>query len=97
MSRHLPRHERAAERAADLDKIANIILTTGGDDPTVEAGGYAQPGEEMVLRCMPVTTRGVGSVIPGTSPLNALIAKENKLERHGQRLIPRRRHPTVLP
>lgn len=97
--RIVPRHILAEQRAADLEKIANIILTTGGDDTKqpITAGGYALPGEEMTLRCTPITTRGVGSVIPDTDPLQALIAKERKLERQGQRLIPKRRPPTVLP
>ena len=96
----VPRHIRAQQRADDLEKIANIILATAGnEDPTnlIVAGGHTLPGEQMTLRCTPITTHGVGSVIPGTDPLQTLIAKENKLERRGQRLIPRRRHPMVLP
>ena len=94
-----PRWMVIEQKARDLEKIADIILTTGGEDTNspVEAGGFALPGEEMTLRCIPVTTRGVGSVIPDTDPLQTLIAKENMLERRGQRLIPRRRHPTLLP
>lgn len=92
-----PRHIIAQQRADDLAMIADIILTTGGDIEATDVYDSYAHGDKMTLRCIPVCSQGVPAVMPATQPLQALLAKETKLERQGRRLIPRRRPHTVLP
>lgn len=86
VTQRLPRHQRFAEHARDLDKIARILLETDAEIAP-EANGKvlrrsADGHRKDRMRGIPIVGRsGYGGAIPGTDPLRALIAKENRRRR----------------
>jgi hypothetical protein len=75
----LPRSHVRQERAAFEHELAKILFETGAElpknaKPVNGAGG----GEPARLRGSPAIGRNVSGAIPGTDPLNALLAKERK-------------------
>lgn len=80
-----PRHERAEQRARDLEKVIRIIdntPTTTTTTTTAKQIGYRSgEGDRQRMRAIPVIAEAVGGTIPGTDPLDALIAKEAAAER----------------
>lgn len=83
----LPRYRRHEEREADLERIANIILTTG-DRPTKPKKGAPKPvgfrsaeDDLQRMRAIPVIAEGVGGTIPGTNPLAETLRREHDRER----------------
>lgn len=87
MSQVLRRYQRYAERAADMAKVINIV-ETGVAEPKQSKGakryrGRSAEGDEQRLRYIPVCTYGVTAVIPGTQPLDAVIANEARAIRRG--------------
>lgn len=84
----IPRHIRAAQRAADIAKIENIISSTGDREPTQkrqakQTGYRSGEGDRQRLRAIPVITEAIGGTIPGTDPLQHVIDEEERLERQG--------------
>lgn len=79
-----PRHERAEQRARDLEKVIRIIDNTPTTTITTTAkqiGYRSGEGDRQRMRAIPVIAEAVGGTIPGTDPLNALIEKEAAAER----------------
>lgn len=77
-----PRHERHAQRQADIAKVVDIIETTG--ERHIEAGNSTTrnlQGDRRVLRMIPVCAYGVGGTQPGTEPLAALLETERRSQR----------------
>ncbi len=85
MPQRLPRFDSAQEAAEWRDKLARILLEAKVDDEEVVANPRAAGGDPARLRGLPAIGRSVAGAIPGSDPLRALIAKEN---RNGRR----RRH-----
>ena len=75
----VPAHQLHQEQARIL---AEALLDMNPDDPEL-AKRYAATaaGDSRRLRGIPALARGVGSAIPGTNPLQALIAKETRTSR----------------
>ncbi len=80
MSQPLPRYdtERTDRRSTirrpslPLERIVN-----DAEDRTITTVARATlAGDERRLRGIPVTGRGIGSTVPGTDPLAALLQKE---------------------
>jgi hypothetical protein len=65
--------------AAQARILADALRDQDPDDPDLEKR-YATTlaGDERKLRGIPVLARGCGSAIPGTQPLQALMAKQPK-------------------
>lgn len=87
MSRALPRYQRHAERAKDIARIVNIVETGVPEPKQLKgaklSGGRSAEGDQLRLRYIPVCTYGVTAVIPGTQPLQAVIASEARAIRRG--------------
>ncbi len=87
MHQRLPRFDSAQAEAAWRNKLARILLEAGEDDspkgakPGSDVGG----GDPARLRGLPAIGRNVAGAIPGTDPLRALIAKENRNGRRRHR------------
>lgn len=64
-------------RQAQAAVLANILLEINPDS-TEDQHRYipTAAGDHQRLRGIPALARGVGSTMPGTNPLAALIAKE---------------------
>ena len=62
--------------------LAEIVLDTNPDEPTPTRNkmiGYrSAAGDQQRLRLIPAIARGVAGAIPGTNPLQALLAKERR-------------------
>ena len=59
--------------------LAEIVLDTNPDEPVKNRAiiGYrSAAGDQQRLRLIPAIARGVAGAIPGTNPLQALLAKE---------------------
>ncbi len=83
-----PRHELAAQKARDLEKVRAIVETTG-ERPVVNAGTRSMrntAGDARVLRMIPVCAEGVGGTIPDTNPLQCYIDEEARRERRSSRI-----------
>lgn len=88
--RILPRHVVYEQRLADLAKVVHIIETVGGagTNNSVRAGTQRYrntAADARVLRMIPVVAEGVGGRVPGTNPLDELIAAESRNSRHSVR------------
>lgn len=64
--------------AAAALQLARIELETAEEPPVDSRGRH--PGDARRLRGIPILAKGVGSAIPGTDPLSALLAKAERLE-----------------
>lgn len=73
--RALRHHELQAQLEQQLHQIARETDTTPITNTTATAAG-----DSRKLRGIPALAHGVGSTIPGTDPLRALLAKERKAE-----------------
>ncbi len=73
-------HELLTHQAHQL---AQILLEINPDEPAPQERKYraTAAGDERRLRGIPALARGVGSAIPGTNPLQALIAKQGRISR----------------
>ncbi len=85
MPQRLPRFDSAQEAAEWRDKLARILLEAKVDDEEVVANPRAAGGDPARLRGLPAIGRNVAGAIPGSDPLRALIAKENRNGRRRQR------------
>ncbi len=65
-------------RQTQANILATIIRDINPNAPEIQERRYraTAAGDERRLRGIPALARGVGSAIPGTNPLQALIAKE---------------------
>lgn len=85
--RIINRHERHAQRQADIAKIVAIVETVAGEiHPAATTRSRNLEGDSRVLRMIPVTARGVTGTVPGTEPLAAAITHEALAVRHHHRL-----------
>ena len=83
MAQILPRFFLAQEQIEAEQKLARIILETGGLPDEVDD---SKPSSRLTMgadghdwrrrRGLPMIGKGVSGAMPGTSPLGALIAKE---------------------
>jgi hypothetical protein len=79
VSQPLPRFQRHQQHAEDLRKVAKIVFETGGPAAaSAKTISRVAHGDADRLRGLPAIGRGVRSVSPGTDPLAALIAKQNR-------------------
>lgn len=85
----LPRFYLAQQQIEDERKLARIILETGG---LPDEAGDAKPSSRPTRgadghdwrrrRGTPIIGKGVSGAMPGTNPLDALIAKERRGQLH---------------
>lgn len=80
-----PRHERHAQREADIAKVCQIIDTVGGDATSFELKAQTRlirntAADARVLRMIPVVAEGVSGTAPGTDPLAETIERERVRE-----------------
>jgi len=83
----LPRFDSAREEAAWRNKLARILLEAGEPEAPhgVKTGSDVGGGDPARLRGLPAIGRNVAGAIPGTDPLRALIAKEDRNGRRRRR------------
>lgn len=78
----LPRFRAHQQKVADARKLSRIIEETGGETaPAKASAGATSGGDWQRMRGFPIIGRGVGGTVPGTDPLAALIAKEQRQRR----------------
>ena len=81
-ARRLPRYlDLHAERVAFERKLARILLELADAPKEPKPINGAGGGESARLRGLPAIGRNVSGAIPGTDPLAALLAKENRKRR----------------
>jgi hypothetical protein len=70
-------------RAHQARVLADVLLEIDPDDPKLEDRRYATTlgGDHQKLRGLPAIGRGVSGAIHGTSPEQALMAKERRRRR----------------
>lgn len=73
MSHLLPRFTRSLEAMADQQRIARVILEAGPAEQPTTVSRATLAGDTRRLRGIPVCTRGVSGVSPGTDPLTCVI------------------------
>ncbi len=85
MPQRLPRFFLAQQQIEDAQKIAKIILETGGLPDEVDDSKAssrltrgADGHEWRRRRGTPIISRGVSGAMPGTNPLTALLQKERR-------------------
>jgi hypothetical protein len=86
-----PRHELHAQRERDIAKVCGIIASVGGERSPVKARTKLirnTAADARVMRMIPITAEGVAGTVPGTNPLDELMAKETRQARHAVRLAP---------
>ncbi len=82
VSRSLPRFNTYHEKAADQRKLTKILAeATDEAAPPKRVAGARSGGDEKALRGLPAIGRGVSGVIPGTSPLHAVIHNEMRVSK----------------
>lgn len=79
MAQLLPRYYARQQEREDERRLARILLETGASDTTPgTALTRSADGHEWARRRgLPLVGRGIGGTAPGTSPLGALMRKEN--------------------
>lgn len=83
--RIFPRHELIAQRARDLERVCEIIATTGErvagvvEDRTRRTRNT--PADARVLRMIPVCAEGVPGTAPGTDPFTEYAEAEERAAR----------------
>jgi len=78
----LPRFFRFQQRIEDEKAVARAILEAGEDEAPALRAGATAGGDRRRARGVPIVGPGIGGTAPGTDPLAALIAKENRRRRH---------------
>jgi hypothetical protein len=73
----LPRAYRRQLQVEDQAKLERILAEVVDEEPASAAGATA-PGDSRRLRGIPAVLRGTSGAIPGTGPLGALVAKEDR-------------------
>lgn len=70
--RIVPRHQRAEERAADIEKVIRIVdgtpTTPAAKSPGKQVGYRSGEGDQKRMRAIPVIAPAVLGTIPGTDP-----------------------------
>lgn len=68
--RIVPRHQRAEERAADIEKVIRIVdgTPTTTKSPGKQVGHRSGEGDQKRMRAIPVIAPAVLGTIPGTDP-----------------------------
>lgn len=87
--RIVPRHVLHEERERAIAKVIAIVASVGGSSH-VGAGTRRSrntAADARVLRMIPVVAEGVGGTIPHTQPLQELLSRESRLERHGLHVV----------
>lgn len=74
----LEEYRRRRDQARVLD---DAVQAEPEGKPLPLKQAITKPGDPMKLRGIPAIGRGVGGVVPGTSPEGALLAKERAAER----------------
>lgn len=89
MPQRLPRFDRAQERIEDAQKIAKLILETGGLPDEADGNGKtsrkvlrssADGHNPQRLRGLPAIGRNVSGATVHTDPVKALLEKERRGE-----------------
>jgi hypothetical protein len=74
----LPRFYLRQQRADDEQQLAKILLETDSvDEPRPQFVDGADGHNWARRRGLPLISKGVRGTMPGTDPLEALLAKEN--------------------